>query len=160
MQDAQVAFRFVKSGAQMGKVVLLVGTDEEVHVILRLKGVTARSQLRSDASYLIMGDVGGIGRSATHWTVARGAKNLILFSRSAGDLDLDQNKVTNGALFVRELRKMGCRVKSVSSDIALPSSLTTALGALQDDGFASVRGVIQGAMLLRDDIFEQMTLDD
>ena len=160
MQDAQAAFRFVQTGAQMGKVVLSAGTDEQVHVVPRPKGITPRTRLRPDASYLIVGGVGGIGRSVAHWLVAHGARNLILVSRSAGDLDLDKNKNTDGALFIRELREAGCRVKPVSCDIALASSLTMALRLCEDDDFPPVRGIIQGAMLLRDAIFEQMTLDD
>lgn len=160
MQDAQAALRFVQTGAQMGKVVLSAGADEQVHVVPRPKGLTAQTRLRPDASYLIVGGVGGIGRSVAHWLLAHGAKNLILLSRSAGELDLDKNKNTDGALFVRELREAGCRVKPVSCDIALASSLTKALRLCEDDGFPSVRGVIQGAMLLRDAIFEQMTLDN
>ncbi|KAF5135193.1 Asperfuranone polyketide synthase afoG [Metarhizium anisopliae] len=160
MQDAQAAFRFVQTGAQMGKVVLSAGPDELVHAVPRPKGVTPRVQLQADASYLVVGGVGGIGRSVAHWLVAHGARNLILLSRAAGDLDLDVNNNTHGALFVRELREAGCRVKPVSCDIALASSLTTALRACEDDGFPPVRGVVQGAMLLRDAVLEQMTLDD
>ncbi|MCJ1379055.1 hypothetical protein MMC17_002155 [Xylographa soralifera] len=160
IQDAQAAFRFVQTGAQMGKVVLSAGPDEQVRVVPRPKGVTARHRLRSDASYLVVGGVGGIGRSIAHWLVAQGAKNLILLSRSAGDLDLDKNQNTDGALFVRELRAVGCRVKPVSCDISLASSLAQALRACEDEGLPPVRGVVQGAMLLRDAIFEQMTLDD
>ncbi|KAJ5675037.1 Acyl transferase/acyl hydrolase/lysophospholipase [Penicillium maclennaniae] len=159
-QDAQAAFRFVQTGAQMGKVVLSAETDEQVHVVPRPKGITAQSQMRPDASYLIVGGVGGIGRSVAHWLVAHGATNLILLSRSAGDLDLNENKNTDGALFIRELREAGCRVKPISCDIALASSLTMALRVCEDDGLPPVRGLIQGAMLLRDAIFEQMTLDD
>lgn len=160
MQDVQAAFRFVQTGDQMGKVVLSAGSDEQVSVVPRPKGLTARTQLRPDASYLIVGGVGGIGRSVAHWLVAHGAQNLILLSRSAGNLDLDRNQNSDGALFINELRQMGCRVKPVSCDVSLPSSLTVALRACEDDGFPPVRGVIQGAMLLRDAIFEQMTLDD
>ncbi|KAJ5609196.1 type I iterative polyketide synthase [Penicillium herquei] len=160
MQDAQVAFRFVQTGDQMGKVVLSAESDEQAHVVPRPKGLTPRTQLRPDASYLIVGGVGGIGRSVAHWLVAHGAKHLILLSRSAGNLDLDQNKNSDGALFVNELRHMGCRVMPVSCDISLPSSLTVALRACEDEGFPPVRGVIQGAMLLRDAIFEQMKLED
>lgn len=159
-QHVQGAFRFLQTGAHMGKVVLPAGPAEEVPVVPRPKGITPRHRLRSDASYLIVGGVGGIGRSITHWLVDHGAQNLILLSRSAGDLDLAQNQNTNGALFVRELRATGCRVKSLSCDIALASSLAKALRACEDEGLPPVRGVIQGAMLLRDAIFEQMTLPD
>ncbi|PYI02377.1 putative polyketide synthase [Aspergillus sclerotiicarbonarius CBS 121057] len=160
MQDAPTAFRFVQTGAHMGKVVLSANPDEQVHVVPPPKGVTAPTRLRPDASYLIVGGVGGIGRSIAHWLFAHGARNLILLSRSAGDLDLPQNATTDGALFIRELRDSGCRVKPVSCDISLASSLTTALRICEDDHFPPIRGLIQGAMLLRDAIFEQMTLDD
>ncbi|KAL4865188.1 hypothetical protein BDV12DRAFT_200380 [Aspergillus spectabilis] len=160
MQDVQSAFRLVQTGAHVGKVVLSAGAEEHVHVVPRPRGVTARSRLRPDASYLIVGGVGGIGRSITHWLVSHGARNLILLSRSAGDLDLDTHKTTSGALFIQELRSMGCCVKPVSCDISLASSLTTALRSCSDAGLPPVRGVIQGAMLLRDAVFEQMTLAD
>ncbi|KAK8023336.1 hypothetical protein PG991_006575 [Apiospora marii] len=160
MQDIQAAFRFVQSGAQMGRVVLSAGPEEQVRVVPRPKGLTSRTQLRPDASYLIVGGVGGIGRSVAHWLVSHGARNLILISRSASDLELEKNKDTEGALFVRELREMGCRVLPVSCDISIASSLTTALRASADAGLPPVRGVVQGAMLLRDAIFEQMTLAD
>ncbi|KAK8054270.1 hypothetical protein PG996_013571 [Apiospora saccharicola] len=160
MQDIQAAFRFVQSGAQTGRVVLSAGPEEQVRVVPRPKGLTPRTRLRPDASYLIVGGVGGIGRSVAHWLVAHGARNLILVSRSASDLDLPKNKDTEGALFIRELREMGCRVLPISCDISIASSLTIALRTCADAGLPPVRGVIQGAMLLRDAIFEQMTLSD
>ncbi|GFF90952.1 lovastatin nonaketide synthase [Aspergillus udagawae] len=160
MQDVQAAFHFIQTGDQMGKVVLSAGLDEQVYVVPRPKGLTACTQLRPDASYLIVGGVGGIGRSVAYWLVAHGAQHLILLSRSAGNLDIDRNKNSDGALFINELRHMGCQVKPISCDVSLASSLTVALRACEDDGFPPVRGVIQGAMLLRDAIFEQMTLHD
>ncbi|KAJ5188439.1 hypothetical protein N7491_004764 [Penicillium cf. griseofulvum] len=163
IQNVQAAFKFIQTGAHTGKIVLSVGPDEKAPVVPRLNHVTAASRvrLRSDASYIIVGGVGGIGRSVAHWLAAHGAKNLILLSRSAGQIDLPENQNTDGALFVRELRESaGCRVKPVSCDISLASELSKALRACADEGFPPVRGIIQGAMLLRDAIFEQMTLAD
>ncbi|OTB05896.1 hypothetical protein M426DRAFT_10039 [Hypoxylon sp. CI-4A] len=160
MQDVQAAFRFVQTGAQTGKVVLSAKPDEQARVVPRPKGLTPRVQLRPDASYLVVGGVGGIGRSVAQWLVDHGAKNLILLSRSAGDLDLDKNKNTDGALFISELRETGSRVKPVSCDVSSATELTKALQTCEADGLPPVRGVVQGAMLLRDAIFEQMTLAD
>ena len=160
MQDAQAAFKLAQTGAQMGKIVLSTWPEEQVFVVPRPRGVTVPHQLRSDASYLVVGGVGGIGRSIAHWLVNHGAKNLILLSRSAGDLDLDKNQSTEGALFVHELRAAGCRVKPISCDIGLASSLAKALRVCEDEGLPPVRGIVQGAMLLRDAVFEQMSLAD
>lgn len=159
MKDLQTAFRLLQTDEHIGKIVLSAGPEERVHIVPRPKGFMAHPRLQADASYLVVGGVGGIGRSISHWLVAQGAKNLILMSRSAGDLDLENNQDSEGALFVRELRSAGCRVKPISCDIALASSLAIALRACEDAGFPPVRGVVQGAMLLRDAIFEQMTLD-
>ena len=38
--------------------------------------------LRGDVSYLIIGGTGGIGRAICQWMAQRGAKNVILASRS------------------------------------------------------------------------------
>ncbi|KAM6485142.1 putative polyketide synthase [Trichoderma sp. SZMC 28011] len=160
LPEIQEAFKFVETGAQTGKVVLSAGPDEQAPVVPRPKHTTGRLRLQPDASYLVVGGIGGIGRSIAHWLVAHGAKNLILLSRSAGNLDLPENKDTNGAQFVQELRESGCRVKPVSCDVSLASELVKALRACADDGLPPVRGVVQGAMLLRDAIFEQMTLAD
>ncbi|KAL5095526.1 hypothetical protein Trisim1_000297 [Trichoderma cf. simile WF8] len=160
LPEIQEAFKFVETGAHSGKVVLSAGPDEQAPVVPRPKHATGRLRLRPDASYLVVGGIGGIGRSIAHWLAAHGAKNLILLSRSAGNLDLPENKDTNGALFVQELRESGCRVKPVSCDVSLASELVKALRACADDGLPPVRGVVQGAMLLRDAIFEQMTLAD
>ncbi|KAI0173502.1 putative polyketide synthase [Hypoxylon sp. FL1284] len=160
MQDAQAAFRLMLTGAQTGKVILSAKSDEQARVVPRPKGLTGRLQLRPDASYLVVGGVGGIGRSVAQWLVEHGAKNLVLLSRSAGNLDLEKNQNTEGALFIRELRETGCRVKPVSCDISQATDLAKALRACENEGLPPVRGIVQGAMLLRDAIFEQMTLDD
>lgn len=160
LPEIQEAFKFVETGSHTGKVVLSAGPDEQAPVVPRPRHTTGRLRLRPDASYLVVGGIGGIGRSIAHWLVAHGAKNLILLSRSAGNLDLPENTDTNGALFVQELRESGCRVKPVSCDVSLASELVKALRACSDDGLPPVRGVVQGAMLLRDAIFEQMTLAD
>ncbi|THY89629.1 polyketide synthase [Aureobasidium pullulans] len=160
MRDIESAFRFVKTDEHIGHVVVSAGAEEKVHLACQPKGLTTQARLRPDASYLVVGGVGGIGRSIACWLFAHGARNLILLSRSAGDLDSASNKHSAEAGFVNELREAGCRVKPVSCDISLACSLAIALKTCVDAGLPPVRGVIQGAMLLRDAVFEQMTLDD
>ncbi|KAL4905457.1 hypothetical protein BDW74DRAFT_185021 [Aspergillus multicolor] len=162
LQEAEAAFKFLQTGAQTGKVVLSARPDEQALVAPRARH-SPPVRLRPDASYLIVGGVGGIGRSIAHWLVAHGARNLILLSRSAGALDSPENRNTESARFVRELRESvrgGCRVKPVSCDISLASEVVIALRACADAGLPPVRGIVQGAMLLRDSVFEQMTLAD
>lgn len=138
ISDVAKAFRLLQTGKHSGKVVLSAGPQEVVPVMPRVR--TPRFQAK--ASYLLVGGVGGIGRSIAHWMVAHGAKNLILLSRSAG-------RSQKTAIFVDELRQIGCRVKPVSCDVANQNDLEQALRSAEEDGLPPVRGVIQAAMVLQ-----------
>jgi acyl transferase domain-containing protein/NADPH:quinone reductase-like Zn-dependent oxidoreductase/SAM-dependent methyltransferase len=150
MGDCSIAFRLLQTGRHMGKIVLSTKADEEVNVRPRA-APTAR--LRADVSYLLVGGVGGLGRSMSRWMVDHGAKNLILLSRSAGDMK------KTGA-YVTELREAGCRVVAISCDVSIAGQLSKALRSCEEHGLPPVRGVIQGAMVLQDSVFEQMVLED
>ncbi|KUI71344.1 Lovastatin diketide synthase LovF [Cytospora mali] len=149
MGEVAKAFRLLQTGKHMGKVVLSAGPEEMVPTI---RGAPT-PRFSPDASYLLVGGVGGIGRSIAHWMVAHGAKNLILLSRSAG-------RSEKTAAFVDELREVGCRVKPVSCDVANQADLEKALHSCEKDGLPPVRGVIQAAMVLQDTVLEQMTLEN
>jgi acyl transferase domain-containing protein/NADPH:quinone reductase-like Zn-dependent oxidoreductase/ubiquinone/menaquinone biosynthesis C-methylase UbiE len=149
MRHVSRAFRLMQTGKHVGKMVLSVAPDEQVRVVPRAPA----PKLRADASYLLVGGVGGLGRSIALWMVDHGARNLILLSRSAGK--------QNSGTFVSWLREAGCRVVAVSCDIADENDLNKALDVCERvERLPPVRGVIQGAMVLQDAILEQMTLDD
>ncbi|KND87310.1 Lovastatin diketide synthase LovF [Tolypocladium ophioglossoides CBS 100239] len=149
MRQVARAFRLLQTGKHTGKIVMSVEPDEEVRVLPQ----AATPKLRPDASYLLVGGIGGLGRSIAYWMVDHGARNLILLSRSAG-------KQNSGA-FVSQLREAGCRVVAISCDVANNEDLARALDTCErDEQLPPVRGVIQGAMVLQDSILEQMTLDD
>jgi NAD(P)-dependent dehydrogenase (short-subunit alcohol dehydrogenase family) len=97
-------------------------------------------RLRSDGSYLIVGGLGGIGRSLCEWLTKRGAEHLILLSRSG-------KSASGSGPFMAELEAAGCEVRAVACDVASEQQLTKALESCSD--MPPVRGVIQAAMLLR-----------
>ncbi|KAL4925328.1 type I polyketide synthase [Aspergillus undulatus] len=147
--DVSKAFRQIQAGKHVGKIVLSVSPDEQVRVLPH----TPTARLRSDASYLLVGGAGGIGGSIAHWLVAHGARNLIMLSRS-----VETNPAA--AHLVAELQPKGCRVKRISCDVANEGSLAEALKRSPQDDFPPIRGVIQGAMVLKDSILERMTIND
>ncbi|GAB1214119.1 hypothetical protein ATERTT37_003279 [Aspergillus terreus] len=149
MGQVDKAFRLLQTGKHLGKLVLSTEPEEQVKVLPR----PATPKLRSDASYLLVGGVGGLGRSLANWMVDHGARNLILLSRSAGKQDT--------SAFVAQLREAGSRVAAISCDVSDKEDLAKALRICEHDlHFPPVRGVIQGAMVLQDSILEQMTIDD
>ncbi|KAJ5792453.1 polyketide synthase [Penicillium pulvis] len=150
MADAVKAFRLLQTGKHQGKVVLSTSPEERVPILQRLPV----AKLCSDASYLLVGGLGGIGLSVAHWLIAHGGRNLILLSRSAATPAHDST--------VKELRNSeGCTIKTIGCDIADPEQVRIALrDCEQDPELPPIRGIIHTAMVLRDSIFEQMTIED
>lgn len=71
----------------------------------------------------------------------RGAKNLIVCSRSA-------NAQEKAGPFATEMEKLGCKIKAIGCDISDESELAKAL-AMCTQEMPPIRGVIQGAMVLQ-----------
>ena len=91
------------------------------------------TRLAADASYLIVGGMGGIGRSLCEWMVERGARHLIVLSRNAR---IDS--------FFADL---SCDVRPVNCDVSDKAQLMAALAGCQD--MPPIRGVVQAAMILQ-----------
>lgn len=148
MSKIEAAFRSMASGNHIGKIVVTADRD-------CLVKATPRSppplRLRADASYLLVGGLGGIGIEIAKWMVNDlGAKSLILISRSGID-------AAGAADAVETLRRPDVAITVRKCDVADREALST---LLQD--FAAtlppIRGIVQGAMVLRDAIFPNMTL--
>ena len=101
---------------------------------------SGQTLIRSDATYLITGGVGGLGRSMTKWLVQQGAKFIILASRSGlansnAQALLEEFKDSNVTIDIRQ-----CNVGSEEQvqKLVVEGSLA----------FPPIRGVIHGAMVL------------
>ena len=98
-------------------------------------------KLDPSASYLVVGGMGGIGRSITQWLVQRGAMHLIILSRSAATQPKSQS-------FLNELQNTGCQVIIRNCDIADKDDLARVMEECERV-MPPVRGVIQAAMVLQ-----------
>ena len=96
---------------------------------------------RSDASYLIAGGVGGLGRSMTRWLAQQGAKNIVLASRSGSISD-------TVSTMIQELKGLGVIVIVQKCDVADEKQVRELILRSERD-MPPFRGVIHGAMVLR-----------
>ena len=78
------------------KVVVEINKEE---VISSLVDTQPNSNFRSDQTYIIAGGLGGLGRVTARWMVDRGARNIILLSRSGPRTD-------DAVALVKELREI------------------------------------------------------
>jgi hypothetical protein len=136
--QVQDAFRQIKSGDHIGKLVLEPHDDDLVSVVPSKKPT---SQFDSAASYVIAGAFGGLGRSIARWMASRGVKNLILLSRRGPVHDSSKELVT-------ELESMGVKVAAPACDVtdgaALKNTVAECLTSLPP-----IKGCIQGSMVLK-----------
>ena len=99
------------------------------------------------ASYLLVGCLGGLGKSFAKRMVANGAKNLIFLSRS-GISDSET------ADFVCSLQKSAINVQVIQGDVGVPADVEAAVAAAH----GSLKGVVQAALSLKDSFLHAMTL--
>ena len=91
-----------------------------------------------------MGGFGGLGLSICNWLVERGAKHLLILSRSGND----EAKLT--ALRQElELRASGVKVTAVGCDISRHEELVKALDSYVGSGKPPIRGIIHAGMQLK-----------
>ncbi|PQE18811.1 polyketide synthase protein [Rutstroemia sp. NJR-2017a WRK4] len=149
VSQAEDALRFLQSGKSSGKIVLEMLPDSLVKVISNKK---PKELFRADRTYVVVGGLGGLGRSIARWMTTRGAKNLLLLSRSGP-------KVDAAVELIRELEAKGVTVRAPVCDIANPTSIKAVLADYATH-LPPIAGCIQAAMVLRDSLFEKMSFTD
>lgn len=135
--DVESAFRTLQGGKIMGKIVIVPGANDQV------KAVPAKSPktlLRADGTYVIIGGTGGLGRSMSRWMIEKGARHLVLISRS-GKSD---GKV--GEL-IEEAKTKGAQVVVKPCDVS-SKELVQKLVTEDIAGMPAIKGVIHAAMVL------------
>ncbi|KAK6221500.1 putative secondary metabolism biosynthetic enzyme [Pestalotiopsis sp. IQ-011] len=114
VSEVGAAFRTLQSGISMGRVVISIDPKEHVR-----KSIITRSAWRFDepASYVVAGGLGGLGRAIIQWMVDKGAKYLLVPSRSGGVHSDAAKKV------LQELEDRGVHIETPKCDISSPTSL-------------------------------------
>ncbi|GKZ20013.1 type I Iterative Polyketide synthase (PKS) [Aspergillus brasiliensis] len=148
--EVESVLRKLQSGKTTGKVVVdhrLNGKVKATHPL------PSSELLSSDATYLIVGGTGGIGQSLTRRMVQRGARHVVLLSRS-GTVSEAVQKV------ISECQTAGASIYIKKCDVSEASQVKATIAELVQKGLPPIRGVIHAAMVLKDILFEQMTFPD
>ncbi|KAF6790728.1 polyketide synthase [Colletotrichum sojae] len=148
VSEVDKAFRLMQSGKHLGKIVVVPKKTDLV------KAIPARkpTSLQPNASYIVVGGMGGIGQSISRWMASSlGCKNLVVLSRTA-------RTHPDRAALVADVEAAGCRVSVQSCDVSSEADFRRVLDQVRrDESFPPVRGVVQAAMTLNDSIFPNMT---
>ncbi|RAL03184.1 type I polyketide synthase [Aspergillus ibericus CBS 121593] len=146
--DVNEALRRFQTGESKGKMVLLDSDNDKVRV---LPHTTSPLSFPHSASYVIAGGVGGLGREIARWMAYRGARHLILLSRSGGNPE----SVT---ALMNDLQTVGCEAMVVRCNIADCGAINAALKDVRH--LPPIKGCIQAAMELKDMALANMAAAD
>ena len=147
MGNLETALRRMQSGQNRGKMIVEFRPEEEIMAVLDVRSSFA---LDPAATYVISG-LGGLGRCIARWLVKRGAKHLLLLSRSGSSAAVAVD-------LLHELRAQGIQVELPACDVSDVNALSKVLEETATK-LPPIKGCIQGAMVLKDAIFENMSLN-
>ncbi|XP_014471165.1 PREDICTED: fatty acid synthase-like [Dinoponera quadriceps] len=149
-EQIEEGFRFMATGKHIGKVLLKIRDEEPKRLVQPSPKVVLavpRTYMDPKKSYVLVGGLGGFGLELANWLVARGAKFIVLVSRSG---------IRTGyqALCVRRWRESGVKIVVSTADT------TTLSGAerlfAESEKLAPVAGVFNLAAVLRDSLIENL----
>ncbi|KAI1307850.1 putative polyketide synthase [Xylaria venustula] len=151
ISKVESAFRRMQTGKHTGKIAFTFNDDDVVPVV---RGGSEELVLDLDrnASYILVGGLGGLGRSIATMLVDHGARRLCFLSRSGAGSSEAQKLIT-------DLKRRDILVEVISCDVSDALSLSTSLAKCREH-LGPVRGVIQCAMVLRDVLFSKMSYRD
>ncbi|KAI1651898.1 uncharacterized protein F4817DRAFT_311507 [Daldinia loculata] len=143
VNEIQQAFEQLQDGGEIGRIVIRPTPEKVVPQYIKEQ----RSwRFDENASYLIAGGSGGVGRAITRWMVDRGAKHLIIPSRSGA-------KSKAAAETVAELRARGVNVYAPRCDVSSEISLAYVLEECSHT-MPPIKGCINATVVLQDAIFQ------
>ncbi|KAL8949407.1 MAG: hypothetical protein Q9222_004476 [Ikaeria aurantiellina] len=148
MSDIPAALRKVKENDEQVKTVIRLNKDDRALVT---KTVEKAYDFDPNSTYLISGGLGGLGRCIARWMASRGARNLLLLSRS-GPRDAPAREM------LAEMQSQGVRVETPKCDAADLSSLSETMEQMVKI-MPPIRGCVQASGAIKDTWFSEMSFE-
>lgn len=140
------AYRLFSNKDRVGKVVISM---ENSQARVPAAPATYLSLFDPEKVYLLIGCLGGLGRSLSRWMITRGAQNFVFLGRSGADKP-------SARQLVSQLEHTGATVGVVRGDVSQAADVTAAVSACLATG-RQIGGVVQAAMGLHEALFTRMS---
>lgn len=142
------AIRYMRGGTHMGKIVIS-REAENATPLVPIRPAKRVVHFRNDRSYLIVGGLKGLCGSLAVYLARNGARHMAIMARSGYEDERSQ-------AVLRDLNALGVSPTLITGDVSKMEDVKK--------GFQStsppIGGIIQGAMVLRDKTYEEMTVDE
>jgi NADPH:quinone reductase-like Zn-dependent oxidoreductase/acyl carrier protein len=139
LEEAPAAFRYMLRRENIGKIVFSVPTAS----------ASSAAPGRREGTWVVTGGTGGIGSRVAAWLVERGARSVLVISRSGAS--------GPKRAVLEALASSGADVRILKADVSRRDELAAALEWARTS-MAPIRGVIHAAGVLRDRLI--LNMDD
>lgn len=136
ISDVETAFKTMQNSRTEGKLVIVPHADD---IVKAPPSKRLNNLLKSDATYILIGGTGGLGRSMTRWMVEKGAKNIVLISRSGSAT----GKVKD---LVDDMTALGANILVKPCNVVNRTQVDGLIASLKE--LPPIRGVVHGTMVL------------
>lgn len=136
-------------GTHTGKMVI---SYQDPNSMVRMHQSVPPVHFDPEARYIIVGGLSGLGRSIVRWMCDRGARDLVVWSRSGAS-----NLSPEAVALVDELAAQDVRVQPVACDVSKREQVMRAVQDVSSD--LTVRGVLNFAVSYQDISFDKMTAE-
>ncbi|KAL8387382.1 hypothetical protein RB595_009943 [Gaeumannomyces hyphopodioides] len=142
------AFKAFTTDTYLGSHTLVAHDKARIPVRVRL---ARPAELAAEATYILVGGFGGIGRAIAQLLVEKGARHLVFLSRSG--------PTSEAAVDLLEtLKSQGVTTRNVSVDVCDEDRLREAVATIQLE-MPPIKGTIQCAAVIQDSAFVTMTFE-
>ncbi|XP_033753240.1 LOW QUALITY PROTEIN: fatty acid synthase-like [Pecten maximus] len=148
--DLEGAFRYMAKGKHIGKVLVQIQEEAE-NISPVIVEAVPRFACHSHKSYIITGGLGGFGLELAQWLINRGARHLVLTSRSGVKTGYQARKL-------QLWKKKGIQVIVSNEAVSSEQSAQSLIKESCDIG--EVGGVFHLAMVLKDGILRKSEPED
>ncbi|XP_036143145.1 fatty acid synthase [Monomorium pharaonis] len=147
--NIEEAFRYMASGKHIGKIIINI---QEKDILLN-KPISAyrRYYCLNDKNYIVLGGLGGFGLELIEWLIFRGARNVVLISRTG---------IKNGyqLMKIRLWKSYGVNVQIIKNiDVADPKDCEYLLQTAENR--ASVDAIFNLGVVLKDNVLKNQTAE-
>ncbi|XP_044738555.1 fatty acid synthase-like [Chrysoperla carnea] len=149
IDNLEAPFRYLSAGKHIGKVLIKIRDNEEQKTVL--VPAIPRLYVKQNKSIVIIGGLGGFGLELANWLIQRGCRNLILSSRQG---------LRKGYQSIRIQKWLSAGINVQIST----ANILTKEGSIEILQFAKHFGPVDGiynlAVLLRDALFENQSIEN
>ena len=138
------AFRYMAQAKHIGKVMVSLGAASETDEPNTIS-------IREDATYLITGGLGALGREVATWMAEQGARNLALTGRTGAFSPKAKQAVES-------LTQAGVNVLVTQTDVSEPDQVAAMMGQVRST-LPPLKGIIHAAGVLADGMLLEQTWD-